>query len=62
MAYEFIATGIRPAQPVKAYLDAYRSGREMIQNEAINKVNLESAGLRNEAAALDLQSAKKQVN
>ena len=61
MAYEFIATGIRPAQPVKAYLDAYRSGREMIQNEAINKVNLESAGLRNEAAALDLQSAKKQV-
>lgn len=61
MAYEFIATGLKPAQPVKSMLDSYMQGKEFKQNQEINKVNIESAKTRNEAASLQLEDARNQV-
>lgn len=61
MAYEFIATGLKPAQPVKSMLDSYMQGKEFQQNQEINKVNIEAGKTRNEAADIALKSAKKQV-
>lgn len=57
MAYELLATGIKSAQP----LDAYIRGVESRQNEQINQVNIDAGKKRNELAGFELEKARKQV-
>lgn len=61
MAYEFIATGITPATPIKSFLDSYSAAQETKQNQEIDKVNAEAGQNRNELADIQLQDARTQV-
>lgn len=61
MAYEFIATGLRPAKPISSFLDSYTAAQETKQQEEANKVNIEAGQKRNELADIQLQDARKQV-
>lgn len=61
MAYEFLAAGVKPADPFGGFMRGLEQGTQFQQNRDINAVNIEAAKNRNATAGIELQQAKKQV-